>query len=93
MLSHPSMRRAGMNLRPIRPTCFATAVALGTIALVIAGCAAPATNPQVANPADASARLQATSYRSVVSGYESSRPSDPLPWRERNERVTPEAKP
>jgi len=42
--------------------------------------------------ADPAARVPATSYRSVLSGYVSQRPVEPASWREQNERVAPQKK-
>jgi hypothetical protein len=64
-----------------------------TLVLVIGGCtAAPRLHAFADDPADPSARVPATGYRSTVGGYTSLRPVDPLPWREQNERVTPQPK-
>jgi hypothetical protein len=52
--------------------------------------AAPGLQPDPSNP---QARVKPAAYRPVLGGYKSQRPAEPLPWRERNERVTPEAKP
>jgi hypothetical protein len=66
---------------------------IGVPLLLTQGCAV-APDPQAgADPADAASRVPAASYRSVTRGYESRRPVEPAPWRERNENVTPEQKP
>jgi hypothetical protein len=41
------------------------------------------------DPANPKVRVPATRYRSVIRGYESRRPVDPLPWRKQNQRVGP----
>ena len=46
-----------------------------------------------ATAADPAARVPATRYRAVLSGYTSQRPVDPASWREQNERVAPRQKP
>jgi hypothetical protein len=44
------------------------------------------------DPSDPAARAPAAPYRSVTSGYQSRRPVEPAPWRERNDRVAPAEK-
>lgn len=39
--------------------------------------------------ADASARVPVATYRSVVRGYVSQRPVEPVSWQQQNERVAP----
>ncbi len=58
--------------------------------LTVAGCsAAPPAPLAVADPADPDAPIRAVRYSPVLAGYSSQRPVAPMPWRERNERVTP----
>ncbi len=45
------------------------------------------------DPADPDAPARPIHYRSTLGAYESARPVDPAPWRERNERVAPKQKP
>ena len=45
-----------------------------------------------ADPADPAARTARTGYRSTIAPYTPLRPAVPAPWRERNERVTPQPK-
>lgn len=57
---------------------------------ILAGCTAAPSAPLVASdPSDPNAPTQSVRYSSVLTGYTSQRPVGPLPWRERNERVTP----
>jgi hypothetical protein len=95
MFTHHRARRAGLGLRPIanlfrhlRLAVLALAAGFGLQACVSAP-AAPGLKP---DPSDASARVKPSAYRGVTGGYTSQRPSDPLPWRERNERITPQEK-
>jgi hypothetical protein len=44
------------------------------------------------DPADPAARVAAVRYRSTIAPYTSLRPSTPMPWRQRNENVTPQPK-
>jgi hypothetical protein len=61
--------------------------------LLLAACtAAPPAPVAGPNPADADARVAPAAYRSTIAPYESRRPVEPVPWRERNERVAPPAK-
>ncbi|PAY04071.1 MULTISPECIES: hypothetical protein [Bradyrhizobium] len=61
---------------------------------LLAGCVTDARPVAVAgDPANPSARTAAVGYRSTIAPYDSLRPSTPLPWRERNDGVTPPAKP
>jgi len=57
---------------------------------MLAGCtAAPGTPLVIADPSDPNAPVRAVRYSPVLAGYTSQRPVAPMPWRERNERVTP----
>ena len=62
-------------------------------AIVAAGLLSALLPPSVAraghDPADPAARVAAVRYRSTVAPYTSLRPSTPVPWRQRNESVTP----
>jgi hypothetical protein len=63
------------------------------LALLASACAAVPTAPIAGpDPADPDARVAATGYRSTIEPYESRRPVEPVPWRERNERVSPQPK-
>ncbi|AMN42042.1 hypothetical protein [Rhodoplanes sp. Z2-YC6860] len=61
--------------------------------LLVQGCAISPGPQAGADPSDAAARVPTSSYRSVTRGYESRRPVEPAPWRERNDSVAPEQKP
>jgi hypothetical protein len=83
----PAMRR--QPTRSTGPLRVAGAIALGLLA---GGCVATGRPITGADPSNPTARVAATTYRSVVSGYVSQRPVEPAPWREQNERVTPPPK-
>ena len=59
-------------------------------ALLAGGCAA-APPASVLAAADPASPVPATRYSSVTAPYTPQRPVEPLPWRERNERVVPQA--
>ncbi|MCA1396655.1 hypothetical protein [Bradyrhizobium sp. BRP56] len=60
----------------------------------LAGCMADGRPVAVAgDPANPAAGMAAVGYRSTIAPYSSLRPSTPQPWRERNDGVTPPAKP
>ncbi|WP_426411998.1 hypothetical protein [Bradyrhizobium ganzhouense] len=62
------------------------------VAIALSGCL-PATPAMAgADPADPSAKVARTDYRSVIAPYSSLRPATPAPWRERNGAVTPQPK-
>jgi hypothetical protein len=60
-------------------------------AAVLGACAAPPPAPSLAAAADPGAKVAATRYSSVTAPYTRQRPVEPLPWRERNQRVAPGA--
>ncbi|MCS3450524.1 MULTISPECIES: hypothetical protein [Bradyrhizobium] len=58
----------------------------------LAGCMADGRPIAVASdPANPAAGTVGVGYRSTIAPYSSLRPSTPLPWRERNDGVTPPA--
>ncbi|WP_429029279.1 hypothetical protein [Bradyrhizobium sp. I1.14.4] len=58
----------------------------------LAGCMADGRPVAVAgDPANPAAGRASVGYRSTIAPYSSMRPSTPLPWRERNDGVTPPA--
>lgn len=69
-------------------------LAVLALSLPISGCAAGSAEraSEATDVADPTARVPATGYRSAFRGYESQRPVEPLPWRERNENVAPKPK-
>jgi hypothetical protein len=73
---------------------FRSAVSGAVIAIAVAatGCTPATTHVAGADPADPAARVAGVGYRSTVAPYTALRPSAPAPWRERNERVTPQPK-
>ena len=88
MLTHCSAVRSaiarGPRLFSISAARFASAVLL---LAALAGCTtAPSVSLAVADP---DAPVRAVRYSPVLAGYLSQRPVAPMPWRERNERVTP----
>jgi hypothetical protein len=58
-------------------------------ALLTGGCAA-APPASVLAAADPNIRVPPARYSSVTAPYTRQRPVEPLPWRERNERVAPQ---
>ncbi len=72
-----------------RPVVFA---ALSAGALTLGGCLATTAPLAGADPADPSARVAGTAYRSTVAPYISLRPVAPSSWREQNDRAAPAAK-
>ena len=66
---------------------------LAACALLIQGCAQVPPPPLGgADISDPDARVPSATYRPVLGAYSSQRPVDPLPWTERNQRVTPAPK-
>jgi hypothetical protein len=61
------------------------------LVLLLGGCAAPP--PPLAAAADPASRVPLTRYSSVTAPYTPQRPVEPMSWRERNERVAPQAPP
>ena len=96
MFAHLAMRFARMcrvkmaSFQPVPWRLFAAAL----LGLVLQACsetrAEPVSRPDPSKP---QVRVPATPYRPVTGGYVSRRPVEPLPWRERNDRVAPPAKP
>ena len=100
MVAHLVVRLAGigpsmgssMGLRGLAPL-FARFRVIATLALMSAAlgaCSVASSQGSGPHPADPQARVPAANYRAVTGGYTSQRPVEPLPWRERNERVTPQ---
>ena len=64
------------------------------IALLTAACAASSARPIAGlDPADPESPVPPVRAGNTLGTYVSQRPVDPAPWRERNERVAPKAKP
>ena len=95
MDAHIAMRLADMGLRGLAlvPPQLRITAMLTMFGFVLGACSVASSQGQGPHPADPQARVPATSYRTVTSGYESRRPVEPLPWRELNERVAPQEKP
>jgi hypothetical protein len=67
--------------------------AICAAALATPGCSAPPVAPVVGpDPSNPAARAPAVDYRSTTAPYSSRRPVEPGPWREQNERATPQPK-
>jgi hypothetical protein len=83
--------RAGSMKRTGSGSCAIAKVSiLLTLVLAVSACTtAPRLHAFADDPADPSARVPATGYRSTLGSYTRLRPVEPLPWREQNERVTP----
>ena len=60
--------------------------------LLIAACKPLSTPFAGGDPSDPSVPVPATRYQSALGNYAGQRPVAPLPWREQNERVTPQPK-
>jgi hypothetical protein len=70
--------------RAVRIGCTAT------LCLFTAACFATPEWPLAGpDPSDPKARVRASTYQPVLSGYTSQRPVDPAPWREQMDRVAP----
>lgn len=63
------------------------------LAASLAGCLPTAPSLVGADPADPSAKVARTTYRSTIAPYTSLRPTTPSSWREQNDRVAPAPKP
>ena len=95
MLAHVDMRAVRLGGRPRRQSksYYSVLLVLGIFVLVAGGCSAAPRMPLLgANPADPNATVSATKYRSTVGPYTRARPVTPAPWRDQNQRVTPEPK-
>jgi hypothetical protein len=88
-------RFAAIGMADARRFTFKSAIALCTIAVAVAAVGGiPAAARTVgADPADPAARTAGVGYRSTIAPYTSMRPSGPAPWRERNQKVTPQPRP
>ena len=96
MLSHLGAKLAAVATRRGRRTqlYFLTRTAAVLAAALLAGCMSDGRQTVAAgHPAEPSARTAGVGYRSTIAPYDSLRPATPLPWRERNDGVTPPAKP
>jgi hypothetical protein len=93
LAQHIAMRAGSINRADAASRAIAKVSVLLTLVLAVGGCTtAPRLHAFADNPADPSARVPATGYRSVLGSYTSLRPVEPLPWREQNERITPRPK-
>jgi hypothetical protein len=77
---------AGKRCSNAKPRLLIAALA----ALIVGGCAVAPPPPQLA-AADPNVPVPAVRYRSVTAPYTRQRPVEPLPWRERNRSVAPQA--
>ena len=72
---------------------FSSALLLLLVTPLVQGCTGLSAPPRTGlDPSDPAVRLPVTSYRTVTGGYQSRRPVDPAPWRERNDGVAPAPK-
>ena len=87
-------RFAAIGMAGARRFTFSSVIPASAIALAImaAGGAPAAARSAGADPADPAARTAGVGYRSTIAPYTSMRPSQPAPWRERNEKVAPQPK-
>ena len=67
-----------------------TGATLSVAAIALSACMPATTQIAGADPADPSARVADVGYRSTIAPYTSLRPATPLPWRDRNDAVTPQ---
>ncbi|MGY4311862.1 hypothetical protein [Bradyrhizobium sp. JR3.5] len=86
--------RLGNRLGWRAPSTFVSRIAAAILAVApLAGCMADGRPLAVAgDPANPSAGSTSVGYRSTIAPYSSLRPATPLPWRERNDGVTPPTK-
>ena len=79
----------------MRSISLAPAIAPAALVLVLSGCSwTPPSAPFAgADPADPAAPVRPVTDVSVRGAYQSFRPVEPRGWRERNERVGPQARP
>ncbi|GIQ78702.1 hypothetical protein [Bradyrhizobium sp. RD5-C2] len=86
--------RRGNRLGRRAPSTFVLRIAPAILAVApLTGCMADGQPLAVAgDPANPSARSAGVGYRSTIAPYSSLRPAPPLPWRERNDGVTPQPK-
>nr|WP_063779913.1 hypothetical protein [Bradyrhizobium pachyrhizi] len=85
--------RLGNRLGRRAPSIFLSRMAAVILTSApLAGCMADGRPVAVAgDPANPAAGTAGVGYRSTIAPYSSLRPSTPLPWRERNDGVTPPA--
>lgn len=79
-----------LHARAARHRRTVNAAIAATFAMLLAGCAARPAAPSLAAAADPNARVPTARYSSVTAPYTRQRPVEPLPWRERNDRVAPQ---
>jgi hypothetical protein len=94
MFTHVRVRPAGIGLWDVASArvCLRT-IGVMLLGLALGGCSVAASQGTATEAANPQARVPLTTYRPVTSGYQRQQPVEPLPWRERNERVTPQEKP
>ncbi|MCA6122953.1 hypothetical protein J6500_13750 [Bradyrhizobium sp. WSM 1704] len=96
MFSHLGARLAAVATQRHRrapPAIFSRMAAAIVLAAPLAGCMTDGRPVAAAGgPANPSAATAGVGYRSTIAPYSSLRPATPLPWRERNDGVTPPAK-
>ncbi len=75
-----------MRLHPMRWLMPAT-FALATAAVAAPGAPGPDVDRRVADPLDATAKLPPLAYKSVLGSYKRLAETEPVPWRQANDRV------
>jgi len=94
MFAHIRVRLAGHDWRDA-PATFASFALRAAVFLSLAAlpaCTGAPTPPLAGDPSDSSARVAPARYQSALGAYEGQRPVAPSPWREQNERVSPQPK-
>lgn len=76
-----------------KPRWILAPIVIGACLSLMSGCMAAGPAPSLAAAADPQARVPPARYSSVIGPYTPQRPVEPMPWRERNERVTPQTSP
>ena len=96
MFSHLGARLAAVATRRgarVPSTILRRMVAAIAAAVPLAGCVTDSRPVAIAgDPANPASATAGVGYRSTIAPYSSLRPATPLPWRERNDGVTPPAK-
>ena len=88
----PRARAAAIGGKTKRHRKASGLIGAALAALMAGGCTAAPPAPVLA-PADPSTPVPAARYSSVTAPYTRQRPVEPLPWRERNQRIAPQAGP
>ncbi len=90
LVLHTAVRAGSMKRTGSGRCVIAKVSVLLALVTAVGGCtAAPRLHAFADDPADPSARVPTTGYRSTIGSYTSLRPVEPSSWREQNERVAP----